>query len=75
MPLYFLSTLFFLPAALICTPPTEVSQVNSLIEETESEMDIAQDSFFNEEEELSAIPQKGNRPQVIQIPNKTSSPR
>ena len=47
------------------------SEELSLEEKVEEEVEMSQESLFNEEEEISALPKQGSRPQVVQIPTKT----
>jgi hypothetical protein len=49
---------------------------NTSLEEIEEEIENEQtrESSWNEEEELTVLHKKGSRPQVIEIPTKTSLP-
>jgi hypothetical protein len=66
---------FSFPSTAISSTPIQDSYLEECEEESlETEDDLTQDANnLNEEEELLALPKKGNRPQVIQIPIKTSS--
>jgi hypothetical protein len=68
-PLLFL----LLPFAQIHSLPVQNTSFEelSLEEKTEEEVELSQESLFNEEEEISALPKQGSRPQVVQIPTKT----
>ncbi len=66
---------FFLPLTQGHSLPIQPVSFEELEEKTEEELEMSQESLFNEEEEISALPKKGNRPQVVQIPSKNSSPQ
>ena len=71
--LFFLS--FFLPLIPIYSLPVQNASLEELGDLAEEEIEMSQEMRFNDDEEISALPKKGNRPQVIQIPTKTSSPQ
>ncbi len=66
-----------IPAALTDSSPipeTPQSVKNSSLSrvdtEFEEELELSQEAFLSEEEERTASPKKGTRPQVIQLPKK-----
>ncbi len=65
--------LLLLPFMQIQSLPTQNVSLTelSLEEKAEEEVEMSQESLFNEEEEISALPKQGSRPQVVQIPTKT----
>lgn len=62
--------IFSLSAFSLFAAPVQNASIEEL--EESSEINEAQESLRNEEEEISLLHKKGHRPQVIEVPTKTS---
>ncbi len=73
----FTRLIILLSSIVIPAQEESYSVQNSSLSEADTEpsetLELAQEAFFSEEDELSVIPKKGHRPQVIQTPKKSSN--
>jgi hypothetical protein len=62
--------IFSLSAFSLFALPVQNASIEDL--EEQLEMDDHQECFFSEDEEITLLHKKGSRPQVIEVPTKTS---